>query len=247
MCFWAHPVRANGRKNVMRVVKNFFAAIIALVIVAALAIFAAQNLTPLPVRYLGATFTANLWWLVLGGAALGFILALVLVAPGAWLSSWRARRENRQMSQEVESLRRQHTQLRAERDRLQTERDGLRVERNNMRAEREYAQRPAPAATPLDTPAYSAYNTSGASSDTASTPPDASNTPVERTMPIAAAPAAQQDQQGQQGEVTVADTRRQSTQQTQSGGGPFRVFRRQHERPNEEDIWNGQRPPAPTA
>lgn len=103
--------------------------LLALIIVV-LAIFAVDNLRTVTVNFAGQAFTAGLWWVILGCAALGFLLGLLLLEPGRVISGWRARamqRERDRTQVELGTLRERHAALQAERDTLQAERDHLRT------------------------------------------------------------------------------------------------------------------------
>jgi uncharacterized integral membrane protein len=121
----------------MRGLFTFIWFIIAAAIVAVLAIFAVQNIFGVPVHFLGYAFTGNIWWITVGAAVLGFLLAFILLVPGRIAASWRGRtlrREHEQMQQqlaghhaEYEQLEREHMRLRSEYQQLATERDRLRA------------------------------------------------------------------------------------------------------------------------
>ena len=120
----------------MRGVFRFIGLLIAAAIIAALAIFAAQNISGIPVRFLGPTFPGNIWWISAGSAVLGFVLAFLLLAPGRVAAGWRGRtlgREQARLRDELAVvrareayLRDEHEQLRAQHAQVSAERDQLR-------------------------------------------------------------------------------------------------------------------------
>lgn len=114
----------------MRTLGRIFWAILGAVIVVVMAVFAAENLAPVRARFVGSTFSASLWWIVVGSAVLGLVLGMLLVGPGRIAASWRARnagRERERAQTELVALRERHSALQAERDTLQAERDHLRT------------------------------------------------------------------------------------------------------------------------
>ncbi len=124
----------------MRALTGFIVALLAIVIIVALAIFAIQNLNPVNAHFLGYAFTPNLWWIVVGCAVLGFLLAAIVLAPGRFAAGWRARslaRSHAQTEAELAALQEQHAQLQAERDRLAAQQSGLQAERDQLYAQRE--------------------------------------------------------------------------------------------------------------
>ncbi len=121
----------------MRGLRNFFVSILSAIIIVVLAIFAVQNLQGITTRFLGFTFTPNVWWVSIGSAVLGFILALLILAPGRIATGWRARRLDRERyrtEQEMSILRQEHESLRAQHAHIQAEREGLQTERDQLRA-----------------------------------------------------------------------------------------------------------------
>lgn len=121
----------------MRAFLSFVWFLIAAAIVAALAIFAVQNVVGVPVHFLGYSFMGNVWWITVGAAALGFLLGFILFVPGSIAASWRGRtlrREHEQLQQqtteqhaEYEQLEREHMRLRSEYQHVVAERDRLRA------------------------------------------------------------------------------------------------------------------------
>lgn len=113
----------------MRSIGRIIWVLLLALIVVVLAIFAVDNLGALTVTFAGSRFAANLWWIILGCAALGFVLGLLLAGPSLIARGWVARRalRDRDRSQEeLVTLRERHAALQAERDTLQAERDHLR-------------------------------------------------------------------------------------------------------------------------
>ena len=107
--------------------------LIAAAIVAALAVFAAQNTAIMPFHFVSLNFSDMIWHISIASAVLGFILALLLLMPGAVVSGWRARRLNREHGQlrgDMEGLRATANRLQAERDTAVTQRDAALAERD---------------------------------------------------------------------------------------------------------------------
>jgi len=147
------------------------------VLAATLAIFAVQNIETVPLKFLPYTFTGNVWWIAVGAAILGFLMALLLALPGRMAEIWHdrsttyhveqmneelaaanrrkagadaARRESQQQSQQLQT---QLRQLIIEREDLIADRDRLRAERNTFRHQLAMTQQgmdtaPVTAATP---------------------------------------------------------------------------------------------------
>lgn len=121
----------------MRGLLRFVGLLIVAAIIAALAIFAAQNITRVPVQFVYARFTGNLWWICVGSAVLGFVLAFLLLAPGRVAAGWRGRslrREQTRLQDQLavqqareEQMRAEHAHLRAEHRQVAAERDHLRA------------------------------------------------------------------------------------------------------------------------
>jgi uncharacterized integral membrane protein len=70
----------------------------------ALAIFAVENIRAERYRFLGMTFTGNVWWVVTGAALLGFLVAGLLLVPGRIAAAWRGRRLSRQAGRREHDL-----------------------------------------------------------------------------------------------------------------------------------------------
>lgn len=114
----------------MRALGRLIWVLLMALIVVVLAIFAVDNITAITVSFVGIRFAASLWWVIIGCAALGFILGLLLAGPGLIARGWRARvalRERERSQSELVTLRERHAALQAERDTLQAERDHLRT------------------------------------------------------------------------------------------------------------------------
>lgn len=120
----------------MRALIRFIGLLLAAIIIAALAIFAAQNIRLTPLHYLGMSFTGNVWWICVGSAVLGFILAFLLLAPGRVASGWRGRslgRERTRLSDELAVVRAREAQLRADHEQLRARHSQLTAERGQSR------------------------------------------------------------------------------------------------------------------
>ena len=121
----------------MRGLLRFLGTIILVVAVVVLVIFAIQNTQAVQASFAGQTFSAGLWWLVIGAAILGFLVAAMLVMPGRISAGWRgraARRTTVQREQELEALRNEHDQVRAEHERLAAEHRQVVAERDRLRS-----------------------------------------------------------------------------------------------------------------
>lgn len=131
--------------------------VVAVALAATLAVFAVQNTTAVPLQFLAYHISGNIWWIAVGAAVLGFLVALLLTLPGRIAEEWRGRSINQQVEQlnqdlsaahrrrvEADATRRQSqqqsqrlkTQLRdllSEREDLMAERDRLHDQRNQLR------------------------------------------------------------------------------------------------------------------
>jgi uncharacterized integral membrane protein len=139
----------------MRALIRFIGLLLAAIIIAALAIFAAQNIRLTPLRYLGMSFTGNVWWICVGSAVLGFILAFLLLAPGRVVSGWRGRtlgRERTRLQDELALVRAREAQLRAEHEQLRARHTQLTAERESLR---QSAATGASTETPVSAPGTS--------------------------------------------------------------------------------------------
>jgi uncharacterized integral membrane protein len=120
----------------MRGFFRFIGLLIAAAIVAVLAIFAAQNITRVPVGFFGSGFTGNIWWISIGSAVLGFVLAFLLLAPGRVAAGWRGRtlgRERQRLRDELAVVHAREAQLRADHDQLQAQHADVTAERDQLR------------------------------------------------------------------------------------------------------------------
>lgn len=138
----------------MRGFLGFISFVIAAVIVAALAIFAVQNGHGALVFFLGFAFIVRLWWIAIGAAILGFVLAFILLAPGRVAAGWRGRslrRESDQLRQELADVRARREQLEREHERLRTEYQQVAAERDRLRSQPVTPQAPSVPATAAST------------------------------------------------------------------------------------------------
>lgn len=113
----------------MSMLRSAIVTVLVLVIAVVLAIFAVENLSSVSVTFVGMSFTLPLWWVAIGGAILGFIMATLVMLPGRLATGWRARslaREQQARDSAFDELRNDHERLLAENARLRTERDQLR-------------------------------------------------------------------------------------------------------------------------
>ncbi|HLJ80765.1 MAG TPA: hypothetical protein VKT52_04695 [Ktedonobacterales bacterium] len=113
----------------MRWLTNLIVTICEIIIVALLVIFAVENIRFARYTFIGNTFAGNVWWTVAGSALLGFIFALLMLAPGRVAVGMRSRtlgREHGRVGQELANLRGEHERLQAEHARVLNERDQLR-------------------------------------------------------------------------------------------------------------------------
>jgi uncharacterized integral membrane protein len=221
----------------MRGFFSFIAEVVSIVIIAAIAIFAVENVFAVHVSFLSRGFTADLWWLVVGAAVLGFILALLLLAPGRVAAGWRGivlQREGVRRERELGQLREQHAQLQAEHERLQADHAQLEAEHDQLQAQR------TPAAWPpaLTTPAAAAAPTTPPTSiaPVREAPATAAPTPAQPTQTTVPAGQTGQPEQEQQRLPTLGERLRAAT-----FGQP-----QQPETPEQDQTWT-QGPTAPTA
>jgi uncharacterized integral membrane protein len=139
----------------MRALLRFIGTVLLVAAVVVLAIFSIQNTQTVRATFLGHTFSAGLWWLVLGAAILGFLLAAILVTP-RWISAgWRdrmLRRTTQVREREIQSLRSQYDRIRAEHDRLLAEHRQVVAERDRLRAGTGATQQVGAAAVPPASP-----------------------------------------------------------------------------------------------
>lgn len=93
----------------MRTLSKSVSGLVALLLVVALMIFALENRQPMRPQFLGQTFTANMWWVVVGAALLGALCSFVLLAPGRVTAGWRNRSLRREQTRrELDALRSEH-------------------------------------------------------------------------------------------------------------------------------------------
>ncbi len=246
----------------MRGFRTFIVSALSAIIVVVLAIFAVQNLQGVSAHFLGTTFTPNMWWVSIGSAALGFLLAMLILAPGRIATGWRARalsREQVRREQEMSILRQEHESLRAQHAHLQAEREGLQTERNQLRARIAAANEvPVPGAStalPADAPVAT---TSTASISTASMNAAgvADNGNGEHYTPTAqpggnevvAEPATRPETAVPTSPRTDTAVPAYEQQQLGVGGRLRSLLSREHEgaAPDGQD-WTNDQPPAPTA
>jgi uncharacterized integral membrane protein len=143
----------------MRVLLRFIGTVLLVAAVVVLAIFSIQNTHTVQATFAGHAFSAGLWWLVLGAAILGFLLAAILMMPG-WISAgWRSRtlrRTTQAREQEIQALRSEQDRIRAEHERLLAEHRQVVAERDRLRAGTGATQpvgaAAAPPASPEQTP-----------------------------------------------------------------------------------------------
>lgn len=112
----------------MRALRNFVILVCELVIFALLVIFAVENVRAVQYRFIGNTFTGNVWWTVAGAALLGFLFALLMLGPGTLSARWRSRnlyRAHGRMEQQLTDLQTEHERLQAEHANVLNERDRL--------------------------------------------------------------------------------------------------------------------------
>jgi uncharacterized integral membrane protein len=122
----------------MRFLSSLLGATIVAVAAVLLTLFAIENSKNVTLNFLGMPFTGNVWWLILGAAAIGLILGLLLVAPGRLIVGYRSTtlsRVNTQREHELAALRDEHEQLQAERDQLYGEHERVQSELAHARDE----------------------------------------------------------------------------------------------------------------
>ncbi|HEV8189898.1 MAG TPA: LapA family protein, partial [Ktedonobacterales bacterium] len=123
----------------MRTLSSLLLGLVAIVLVVALVIFALQNTGPVPLHFLGYGATGSIWWIALGAAALGFVVAYLLMLPGRVAASWRSQGLSRQMQrqdQELATARQQQAEVDAERTRLQQQYEQLQAQHDRLADER---------------------------------------------------------------------------------------------------------------
>jgi uncharacterized integral membrane protein len=128
----------------MRTVIAFLVGILTAAVVAALGVLVVQNTQSEQFTFLGATFSGDKGGVVAGAAALGFILAVLLLLPGRLASAWHrahSHQQTRTLEQRLLAQREQYAQLHGGHQRL-VEEHGLVLDR----------VLPAPASPRLPTP-----------------------------------------------------------------------------------------------
>jgi uncharacterized integral membrane protein len=114
----------------MRAIQGMLLGALGLGVLVVLAAIAAQNVQMGPVHLFGGTVELALWGVIVGSAALGLALGLLLMAPGQLMLARRLRALQREMTQlraQKHSLEERQAALQAERDTIQAERDHLRM------------------------------------------------------------------------------------------------------------------------
>lgn len=127
----------GGEVIEMRTVRATFVTILVLVGAIVLAIFAVGNVGTISVTFARMRFPLPVWWIEIGSALIGFVMALLLMLPGRVATGWRARgllREHERKDITIAQFREERDRLQAENARLMAERDGLLTEREQLRA-----------------------------------------------------------------------------------------------------------------
>lgn len=246
----------------MRGLKTFIVGVLSAAIIVALAIFAVQNLQGITAHFIGATFTPSVWWVSIGSAALGFILALLLLAPGRIATGWRARaldRDRLRRDQELSVLRQEHDSLRTQHAHLQAEREGLQTERDQLRA-RLAAANSVPMAgtataarrdgTTSSQPATAATTTTTSAVDTtgASYPGEVEPYTTTAQPDVRQTPTQVQAERETRTDTAIPATSQQQHEQLGVGERLRGIFSRPREDTvPEERSWNNDQPPVPTA
>jgi uncharacterized integral membrane protein len=115
----------------MRIVIAFLVGILTAAVVAALGVLVVQNTQSEQFTFLGATFSGDKGGVVAGAAAVGFILAVLLLLPGRLASAWHrahSHRQTRTLEQRLLALGQEHAQLHGGHQRL-VEEHGLVLDR----------------------------------------------------------------------------------------------------------------------
>jgi uncharacterized membrane protein len=113
----------------MRALLWFLVGLLSAVFVAAAIVLIVQNGQSEQITFLGLRFSGYVGWDIAAGAALGLILAFLLLVPGRLASAWRTAGLNRQAQQLEEKL----AALREEYARLQGQHGVLRDEHEQLR------------------------------------------------------------------------------------------------------------------
>lgn len=122
----------------MRFLSSLLGGVIVAIAAVLLTLFALENPQTVSLNFLGTRFSGNVWWLILGAAAVGVLLALLLIVPGRMMTGHRANslsRANAEHERNLAELRDTHAQLQAERDRIAGEHDSLGDEFRRVREE----------------------------------------------------------------------------------------------------------------
>ena len=109
----------------------FLVGILTAAVVAALGVLVVQNAQSEQLTFLGATFSGDKGGVVAGAAAVGFILAVLLLLPGRLASAWHrahSHRQTRTLEQRLLALGQEHAQLHGGHQRL-VEEHGLVLDR----------------------------------------------------------------------------------------------------------------------
>lgn len=271
----------------MRGFRSFIVGILSAIIIVVLAIFAVENIHSVTAHFFGYTFTPSLWWVAIGSAVLGFILAFLLLAPGRVASGWRARgleRNRLRAEQEMSAMRQEHESLRAQHAHMQAEREGLQTERDQLRARLTAVNNAAslpPSASPANrsgvtgtadgaTAAGRGYNgradydtgenagaNYNAGYDTGTTSADGTTYDADRMQPAPnrgetmtePEPRANRPAQSPAPAESTATTAPADQERQLGVGGRLKsMFSRPREEPaQDEQTWNNNQPPVPSA
>jgi uncharacterized integral membrane protein len=112
----------------MRKLLTLLDSLIVAIIIAVLAVFGGQNTHSASYQFLGAQFTAPVWWISTAAAILGLVVGLLVLAPGFATTGWRAH-----------GLRRDHTRLRGDYEGLQGQMARLNAEHEALLAQHQAA------------------------------------------------------------------------------------------------------------
>jgi uncharacterized integral membrane protein len=123
----------------MRALSSLILGIVAIVLVVGLAILAVQNTGAVPLQFLGFGTSGHVWWIVLGAAIVGFLVAALFLLPGRVAAGWRSQGLSRQMErmdQELATVRQEHARVDAEHNQLQQQYQQLQVRHDQLADER---------------------------------------------------------------------------------------------------------------
>jgi uncharacterized integral membrane protein len=110
----------------MRRLRSLIIDVPAVILFIVLALFLVENIRAERYNFLGYAISGNLWWVVMGAALLGFLLAALLFVPGRVSTGWRSGRLTRQADrreQDLTTVRAQDAQHQAELRQVTAERD----------------------------------------------------------------------------------------------------------------------------